>query len=254
MHFRAFPPPASLAPWVSMFWRLTGEGASENFDTVLPDGSVELIFHLGDPFMQSAGTTPARQSRAFVVGDIRRPVSIRPAGRTDVIGVRFRPGRAYGCFRTPMAAIANGTTALEDLTPACAWDRVAESADSMAFVATELQRMSARADEDRALHACIDAIVKTNGAATVRCVAARVGLSVRQLERKFAKGVGIPAKTFARVVRFHAVAERLRTQSVTAAAGYSDQPHLIREFREFSGMTPGDFLPRPGSLTEIFLG
>jgi len=73
------------------------------------------------------------------------------------------------------------------------------------------------------------------------------GLSARQLERKFARNLGISPKTFARVVRF---------KSVVAAAGrpdppdwvrlagdfgYADQPHLVREFKIFSGLTPVDY-------------
>jgi hypothetical protein len=117
MDFRTFAPPSTLAPYVSMLWRLRGENNSPEFDTVLPDGSVELIFHLGDPFAQRVGSHCERQHAAFVVGDIRRPISIRASTRSDVIGARFRPGRAYPFFRMPMSGIANGMTALRELWP-----------------------------------------------------------------------------------------------------------------------------------------
>jgi AraC-like DNA-binding protein len=254
MHFHALPPPPALAPWIATFWRLTGEGSSQDFETVLPDGSVELIFHRGEPFLQRVGTACTRQPRALVVGDIRRPVSIRPESHTDVIGVRFRPGRAHALFPTPMSALANGITSLDELMPAGDWNGLAEAADPTGFIAARLQAICRAADEEDALHACVDAILEAKGATTVRGVAAQIGLSVRQLERKFARGVGIPAKTFARVVRFHAVAETLRARAGEADFGYSDQSHLIREFREFSGMSPGDFVRAAPSLTEIFLG
>jgi AraC-like DNA-binding protein len=247
MDFRALPPPPALAPWVSMIWRLQGEGGGDEFDTVLPDGSVELIFHLGEPFTQRVGNADVKQEAAFVVGDIRRPVSIRPSRRADVIGIRFRPGRAYPFFNTPMAAMADG------ITPLCEsrWqDMVFESPNPIECLSSMLRP---RTDDDRSLHACVDAIVATNGATTIKRVAGHIGLSVRQLERKFERGVGIPAKTFARVIRFHSVAEQLRDDT-RADDGYSDQSHLIREFREFAGVTPGHFLRRPGSLTELFLG
>jgi AraC-like DNA-binding protein len=52
----------------------------------------------------------------------------------------------------------------------------------------------------------------------------------------------------ARVVRFNAAVRRLRAQgnadwaAIVAECGYYDQAHLLREFREFAGMTPREFL------------
>ncbi|MGZ7078518.1 MAG: DUF6597 domain-containing transcriptional factor [Thermoanaerobaculia bacterium] len=246
MDFRALPTPSSLAPWVSMIWRLRGESSTGEFETVLPDGSVELIFHIGEPFSQRLGDTCEKQDAAFVVGDIRRPVSIRPSKRADVIGVRFRPGRAYPFFNVPMAAMADGITPLRETR----WQEMIDAPDPIRCIASMLRP---RANDDSSLDACVDAIVAMKGATTIKRVASHVGLSIRQLERKFEKGVGIPAKTFARVIRFHSVAGQLRADA-RMDDGYSDQSHLIREFREFAGVTPGHYLRHPGTLTDLFLG
>jgi AraC-like DNA-binding protein len=76
----------------------------------------------------------------------------------------------------------------------------------------------------------------------------KTGFSGRQLERNFARHLGVSPKAFARVVRFQAVAAaaaRLNQPDwarLAADFGFADQPHLIREFKSFSGVTPAAYL------------
>jgi AraC-like DNA-binding protein len=74
---------------------------------------------------------------------------------------------------------------------------------------------------------------------------AATGYSHRRVVALFREAVGLGPKLFCRVRRFQRVLEALRTHPATGwaelalAAGYSDQAHLVREFRAFSGLTPG---------------
>ena len=93
--------------------------------------------------------------------------------------------------------------------------------------------------------------------ATVRDIADRVGLSSRQLERRFMAGVGIPPKLFGRMQRFQRVFQTMEgphSDWVNAAVrcGYYDQAHLIRDFREFSGKTPTVLLSEEIDLSRKF--
>jgi AraC-like DNA-binding protein len=61
--------------------------------------------------------------------------------------------------------------------------------------------------------------------------------------------VGLPPKTMARILRFDRAVQRLRADhpdfaQIAIDCGYYDQAHFNREFREFSGMTPSQFLAR----------
>jgi AraC-like DNA-binding protein len=66
----------------------------------------------------------------------------------------------------------------------------------------------------------------------------------------FKKQIGLPPKAVARILRFHGIVRRLNRECVTswadaaAASGYSDQSHLIRDFRRFMGESPGQYLRR----------
>ena len=88
------------------------------------------------------------------------------------------------------------------------------------------------------------------------------GLSAARLAAGFREQIGVTAKTYARIHRFHHAAARLRAGGspldVALEAGYYDQPHLNADFRELSGLTPASFAAqcrgtRPASTCPNFL-
>ena len=83
-------------------------------------------------------------------------------------------------------------------------------------------------------------------------MAAESGLSRRRFIEVFAEEVGFTPKLYLRLQRFKRVlshvygATRVDWSEVAYLHGYADQPHFNREFREFSGLTPSQYLARPG--------
>src|ERR1035438_6503164 len=83
-----------------------------------------------------------------------------------------------------------------------------------------------------------------NGIADVDWMARQAGLSPRQFRRRCMEEAGLGPKRLARVLRFRyanrlaAAARRPDWSLIAASAGYFDQAHLIRDFREFTGRTP----------------
>ncbi|MEC3919406.1 helix-turn-helix domain-containing protein [Nocardia sp. CDC160] len=89
-------------------------------------------------------------------------------------------------------------------------------------------------------------LAATDGRERIGRVASDVGWSHKHLITKFTQQVGLPPKTAARLIRFDRVLRRLRHRparwdEIAIGCGYSDQPHLIREFIEFTGATPTSF-------------
>jgi AraC-like DNA-binding protein len=89
----------------------------------------------------------------------------------------------------------------------------------------------------------------SRGAVRIEALAAELQCSRRYLRDGFVRQVGLPPKTVARLMRFHHVRERIQTAparwaEVAHDAGYADQSHLNREFRELAGTTPSDFVRR----------
>jgi len=90
----------------------------------------------------------------------------------------------------------------------------------------------------------------TAGAVPVTALAAELGCSRRHLVAGFRDQVGLPPKRLARVLRFERVLTLLDRAGgeglgeIAAACGYYDQPHLNRDFRQFAGASPGEWLAR----------
>jgi AraC-like DNA-binding protein len=87
-------------------------------------------------------------------------------------------------------------------------------------------------------------------------LAARAGVSVRQLERRFLDHIGLGPKALIRRYRLQDIAERARvgpTDWAAAAAelGYSDQAHLTRDFTAVVGVPPGSFQRAAASSVDI---
>lgn len=240
-----FIPPSRLRDRVVSIELVEADGGET---LVLPSTSAVLGIQLsgrvraGDTLLARAGVTGI-QSKA-------RTYSYEPG--TGSFLVRFTPA-GVACLGVPAAELANRSVALDDLLPrvrvAELQERLGEASDAeerFAVLASFLDELRHRSDPlvTRAL-ALLDAGADSP---SVSGVASELGLSERQLERRFLARVGVTPKRFATLRRFERVAARAKSApSLTAAAleaGYYDQSHFIREFRRFSGASPGEFLAR----------
>ena len=77
-------------------------------------------------------------------------------------------------------------------------------------------------------------------------LADELGLSERQLRRRFHAAAGYGPKTLQRVLRFRRFLAGPRDDLARAAleAGYADQPHLAREVAKLAGTTPSRLIRR----------
>ena len=113
-----------------------------------------------------------------------------------------------------------------------------------------LDRLEEHYKDDAALDEAVKLIRSTGGRLSIEEVGESVGLSRKQLERKFVSTVGTTPKTFARISRFLNICHHLdkyRGSTLTRLAhecGYFDQAHFIREFSAFTGFTPKAFFAK----------
>jgi AraC-like DNA-binding protein len=235
-------------------------------EKVLPDGCLELVLHLRDRFWAGAAASALeRQPAALLVGQLTRCLFLRPGAVVESMGIRFRPGGALPFLGARVHELTGRVVALGDLwggaaaeleeRVALARGRDAQAASAERWLLRRLRRAPAR---DRRVYASVQAIVARRGAVTVRELADTAGLSARQLERRFRMAVGVPPKALARVLRFQAVLQAVGAGAADWAGvaldhGYFDQPHLIRDFQELAGDTPGRLLGRMGELGRRFV-
>ena len=206
---------------------------------MLPDGCAEWVVHLEGGFSGQAGCLFVGQTDEFTL--------LHPQGRLAVFGVRFHPCGAWAFSGIPQYLTAGRIVPLDEVWGAAArhWEeRVRNAADTRLRIAASetVLRGWERAGDIRT-GAAVGLLLQQPGA-SVDSVAAQVGLSRRQLERRFRDEVGLAPKRLAALFRFHAALEFRATRPqwnwgrIAMECGYADQAHLTGDFRRFSGKPP----------------
>ncbi len=273
MVYREFEPPPALRPVVRCFWILRDlDGASHTTpqsgppEGVLPDGSPEIILNFADPFMHFDRSGPEKgkaQPTAMLVGVITEPLLIAPSRRTDLLGVRLTPAGAYRLFGVPMRELTDRYRAIGDLSRPLAGlleelGALPTDAARVACLTRRLSPLAGNTGHDPRAAAAVEMLRRTDGRLGIDRVAHEVGLGPRQFARIFTEEVGVGPKTLARIFRFQHVLrlvagpDPMPAARAAFAAGYYDQSHLIRDFRQFAGASPGAFLALDHGLADVF--
>lgn len=216
---------------------------------MFPDNGVDLIVNRRDCFASGRDSESlSLVPRAFVVGMTTRPLYCSFAGDAEIFGIRFLPGRAAPLVGGILAELADDRGSVADLGSPLL-ERLAailgEAPDfQVAIARATLVLVAGEAAGDVPCARGADLIEGCHGAVAIGGVAAAVGLSLRQFERRFRQQVGLSPKTFARIARFQTTLKLLRRQAgpdigqVSLECGYADQAHLCREFNRFTAMPP----------------
>jgi AraC-like DNA-binding protein len=260
MDYREFAPAPVLAPFIACYWTLGGAAGDE--ERIIPDGRVDLVLNFGDPFERRRAANRERQPLALLAGQGRVPVFIRPTGRVDLLGVRFRPDGAAALLALPLDHATDRIADLGALEPALRGllERLGNSpaAARTTLLDTLLQQRLRERRPDERVTAAVAAITLAAGTAAIDPLTRTLGLGRRQLERLFLRDVGLPPKAFARIVRVQAVIRAARSTSpaawatIAARFRYTDQSHLIRDFHTLTGTTPAAFF-QPTTPPALFL-
>ena len=174
-------------------------------------------------------------------------------GHIESLVVMFQPCGFHALFGVPTEPLAQtGTEGHSVLGPAVShlhqhlgnarsFRERARVLDAFFFL--QLKKTHAKDPIQTALHL----LTIPGSSLKVTEVADQMGVNVRQLERRSLNYAGVSPKTLTRVSRFsHALS--LRTErsfnwtQIAHAAGYHDQMHMIRDFREFAGEAPSSAL------------
>jgi AraC-like DNA-binding protein len=213
-----------------------------------PNTTVTVILNLGNAF----GGLPA----SFAAGLTDSCGIVAQDGAIECVDLKISPLGAYALLGVPMDELADRVTDLSDvlagtgqlvrrLAEESTWERRFAVLDT--FLLDRLEHGRRPADE---VAFAWRRLTGTRGAVPIGALAEEVGWSRRHLVAKFRQQIGLPPKTMARILRFEHLLGRLRAGApagwtrLAAECGYYDQSHLNRDFREFAGTTPSDYLAR----------
>lgn len=274
MRYFEFMPSKQLKEYINCYWVIQsdGEGALEGqWDRTMPDGSLEIIFHLEDRMLRKQiGEQPETESNVILIGQVTKPYLFTSTGDVSMLGVRFFPYSAHNFFDLKVKDFNDTWLDLELLDKSfnTLKTKLKEFSDLPRriklieyFFIKKLQTSSTGEldAKDRYLKFACQKILRAQANVEISTISSEIGISNRYLEKIFSDKLGISPKFFARVIRFqnslqYMVGKRRKLLTeVALKAGYYDQSHFIREFREFSGVTPQTYLCENHEMTDHFL-
>ncbi len=226
----------------------------------LPNGEVMLMLHLSAPQRLTecgGGVATSLFEQGFVSGLHERPTTfecLEPS--TRVVAARLTPLGAWRLLGgMPLTNVAGRVQSLESAFEPRS--HLAETREQMLdapdlgraldlFEAWVVSRLREAPGPHPALPPALRLLV--GGDFRTSELARACGLSSRRLRELFTHEIGLPPKRLARIGRFRRALERIARGSagdlagIALDCGYYDQPHLNREFRTLTGLSPRAYL------------
>ena len=225
----------------------------------VPHPNITVIINLGAPLRVHAPALHAPGARydSFAAGLFDTVALTESTGDSAGIELNLTPLGMWQLLGTPMSELMNAVVSLdtlfgptaraleEQLRNTASWDQRFDLLDVV--LARRLQGSRIAPAEVQWAWAQVR---RAPESAAVSQIARELRWSRRRLTAAFREHVGMTPKAIARVVRFDRAVRHVRTgqaihwSALACKCGYADQSHLVREFREFAGLSPTEFVRR----------
>jgi AraC-like DNA-binding protein len=216
------------SPLVGCTWeQVTGTGRQQR---IVPDACVDLIWAGG---------------RLSIAGPDTRPRVVMLAPGSRLVGVRLRPGAAGVVLGLPASELRDVSPDAADVVgrdvAAALLEALVAGYDPHALLLRAVELRGVRGP-DPLVRAAVVQLGRPG--ARVDRIAAELGVSSRQLQRRVSDAVGYGPKMLARVLRFRRLQALAPAALVELAldAGYADQAHMTAEVTRLAGVSPVRFL------------
>lgn len=246
-------PAPPLQRYIEHYWFVnpTDDAPVDLRVDVFVDARADLIFNFGAAYLRDVlGGSTSEHARSNLDAQRLVPIRIRQRGLVRISGVRFRLGGLGAFVRRPLRPCTGLT-----LEPQVLLDSAVMSLEGELGRTNDLDTQAGLLDAfflDRLLpggsyatfQRVLEALVASEGGASIQALVSDTGVPDRQVDRLFARHLGVAPKTLMRVLRFQRALAALMHDpacslaDVASRAGYFDHSHFIKDFRRMSGGVP----------------
>ncbi|MEQ8765736.1 MAG: AraC family transcriptional regulator [Planctomycetota bacterium] len=234
------PPSPGLAEYVEVYWDVQWDrsGHPPHDQEILPHPSIQLVIEAG-------------HSGVFGIGTGKSVKMLEGKGRA--FGIKFRPGM-FASLHQPVASLTDRQVPLEELfgERGAEYERsvleITSGSDRIALAEAFLHSLAPPIDPDMLLaRRLVERATHDRDCQRVEDLAAESGLSVRSLQRLFARVVGVSPKWVIQRYRLHEAVQCLEQGDpvdllqLAQRLGYFDQSHFNRDFKKIIGATPARY-------------
>jgi len=257
-------PTPALRQYVQYFWALESyePGAGPRNFVTIADGFPGIIFHHSADGHTSQGDKILPS--LYLYGQTTKYTTIASPGKFRSIGVYFYPHALRSVFGIDAHELTDTCT---DLDIFAARYRLREQLFNeqdthtcVGLISSFIEQCICRNKRklEPVLHYSLNEIIHSGGNIPLAELHRKTHNTERTFERKFRQAVGMQPRLFARITRFQAALNQLRSHSFSKLSDiafeqeYADQSHFIRAFKEFAGDTPKRFYKSTLEMVENF--
>lgn len=255
---KTIKPREELREYVRYYWVLESD---EPFSVLtFPIGCTQMIFHRRTPlFIPELGKS---QDKFTISGQVNFPAHLQSDGSLEMIVTVFYPHTISLFIDTPPSAFYNLEISGYDIEnrrlneiATKVFDCESTSGGIRILEEWLMTKIKPSLNIERIVHSLGKLLL--NPSTSVITLADTACLSKKQYERIFHEYAGMNPKEYARIVRFQKSMRMLQLGNhnyaeIAAAIGYSDQSHMIREFKSMSGHTPKSLLSICKPYSDLF--
>ncbi len=254
----AWRPRALLAPLVAGYTGYRIDGAEPGVHRGLPSRYLTFIVTLDGTVDLATMPDPAQPPASFTTlagGLHATPALISHDGNQHGVQLHLTPAGARVLLGVPAGELASTVVELSTLLGPAAGEllerlRSANTWTDRFRTVDQVLIQIARQRDGTApeLGWAWRRLTASDGRVEVSALANEVGWSRRHLSERFRREFGLTPKVAGRVMRFEVAHQMLRIPrrfglaEIAARAGFYDQAHLHREWRELAGCTPSQWL------------
>lgn len=258
--YREFKPADNLRKYIYCYWVtplptaiLTNQIIIPRNEIVIPDGCIDLLL----------GTAKDGKScRNVLVGTMSKGTVVNMEySDIQTFGIRFYPG-GLQAFINENANEFTDTMELVDSIGQDVFIRFIDKVSNIQGIYNKVRfanyyftlNMKQSIPWEDKFQNMIYNIYNAKEIIRVKDIAMREVISEKQVTRIFNNRVGVSAKTFMKIIRFQNALKMINAKKtgklvdIALEAGYYDQSHFIRDFYNFTGITPSEYIKKMTSI------
>lgn len=267
MRYEKFRPNERLAPYVECYFIWESDGVLEEEMVVEspPNSFSSIVINYGTPYrLQNKKYSRLDVPAQFVAGLSLYSYKLFLRGTIGIAGIVFKPAALSSLFGLPAFELTEERSDLLTLLPLPyvrkAVQEIHGTVDAkqkvMILENMLLQHISLNNPEEDYIDRAANLIVEANGMLHVQDLLKDSCMSRRTFERRFLHKVGISPKYYARIRRISYVCnliagkKKVNWPEIFYEADFYDHAHFIRDFEEFLGRTPQQYLRENTELAQ----
>jgi len=201
-----------------------------------------------------------------VFGQIDRSMRLQPLGKSNMLGVRFKPYGLSAFTSIPINDFTRHSVSLDDV-----WGQTGLELEEQLHEHLGIERrigilerfFTTRLVEKpkvEALDYAVNFLKSPLSNNSLSDLSNKVNIGERQLQRLFLQHVGLGPKKLKRIYRLQNVISLIQKgkvktlTQVALEAGYYDQAHFNRDFKSITDQSPKEYINTEMGIGSLFIG